>query len=100
MPLYVHFLAGGVTPDNTPHGYNLTYAFPMILFIVIAAVLYLVLFRMPHNRVPPRRFTFPAGASAAGGSAAGAAGAAGPAAGNGPKGTNGDADATAAEAGE
>lgn len=93
MPLYVHFLAGGVTPDNTPHGYNLTYAFPMILFIVIAAVLYLVLFRMPHNRVPPRRFTFSAGASAAG--------AGGPAGGNGSKGTNGDADATAgAEAGE
>jgi hypothetical protein len=97
VPLYVHFLAGGVTPDNTPHGYNLTYAFPMILFIVIAAVLYVVLFQRPHNRVPPRRFTFSAGASAA----PGAASAAGPAAGNGSSGTNGKDTATPSqEAGE
>jgi hypothetical protein len=38
------------TSDNSPHGYNLTFAFPMILFIVIAGALYLVYSR-PH-RVP------------------------------------------------
>jgi hypothetical protein len=39
-----------VTTDNSPHGYNWTFAFPMILFIVIAGALYLVYSR-PH-RVP------------------------------------------------
>jgi hypothetical protein len=34
--------------DNLPHGYNLTFAFPMILFIVIAGALYLVYSR-PHK---------------------------------------------------
>ncbi len=40
-----------VTPDNTPGGANLTFAFPIILFVVIVAVLYLWLGR-PHRRVP------------------------------------------------
>jgi len=47
--------------DNSPHGYNLTFAFPMILFIVIAGALYLV-FSRPH-RVPghgPLRISAPA----------------------------------------
>jgi hypothetical protein len=39
-----------VTSDNAPHGYNLTFAFPMILFIVIGGLLYL-LYSRPH-RVP------------------------------------------------
>jgi hypothetical protein len=43
-------LAAAVSPDNTPHGYNLTFAFPMLMFIIIAALLYLR-FRSPH-RVP------------------------------------------------
>jgi hypothetical protein len=43
-------LLAAVTPDNTPHGYNLTFAFPMLLFIIVAGVLYLR-FRRPH-RVP------------------------------------------------
>jgi hypothetical protein len=43
-------LAAAVSPDNTPHGYNLTFAFPELMFIIIAAVLYLR-FRSPH-RVP------------------------------------------------
>ncbi len=43
-------LLAAVTPDNTPHGYNLTFAFPMLLFIIVAGVLY-VRFRSPH-RVP------------------------------------------------
>jgi hypothetical protein len=43
-------LAAAISPDNTPHGYNLTFAFPELLFIVVAAALYLR-FRSPH-RVP------------------------------------------------
>ncbi len=43
-------LLAAVTPDNTPHGYNLTFAFPMLLFIIVAGALYLR-FRAPH-RVP------------------------------------------------
>ena len=42
-----------VNPDNTPHGYNWTFAFPMLLFIVIALILY-ALFSRPHRRVPGR----------------------------------------------
>jgi hypothetical protein len=37
-----------VHPDNTPHGYNLTFAFPMLMFIIIAGALFLR-FRGPHN---------------------------------------------------
>jgi hypothetical protein len=40
-----------VTPDNTPGGANLTFAFPIGLFVVVAVVLYLWLGR-PHRRVP------------------------------------------------
>jgi hypothetical protein len=43
-------LAATISPDNTPHGYNLTFAFPMLMFIIIATALYLR-FRSPH-RVP------------------------------------------------
>jgi hypothetical protein len=43
-------LAAAISPDNTPHGYNLTFAFPMLLFIIVAVALYLR-FRSPH-RVP------------------------------------------------
>jgi hypothetical protein len=60
-----YLLAAGISPDNTPHGYNWTFAFPMLLFIVIGAVLYLVLFQFPHGRVPARRITLPAGGPAA-----------------------------------
>jgi hypothetical protein len=42
-----------VNPDNTPHGYNWTFAFPMLLFIVIALILY-ALFSRPHRRIPGR----------------------------------------------
>lgn len=45
-------LLAAVQPDNTPHGYNLTFAFPMLMFIIIAGALYLR-FRKPH-RVPGR----------------------------------------------
>ena len=33
-------ILAAVSPDNTPHGYNWTFAFPMLLFIVIGIVLY------------------------------------------------------------
>jgi len=41
-------LASGITPDNTPHGYNWTFLFPMLMFIIIAGALYL-LFTRPHE---------------------------------------------------
>ena len=43
-------LAAAVHPDNTPHGYNLTFAFPMLMFIIVAGALFLRM-RSPH-RVP------------------------------------------------
>ena len=46
-------ILAAVSPDNTPHGYNWTFAFPMLLFIVIALILY-ALFSRPHRRVPSR----------------------------------------------
>lgn len=52
-----------IDPSNTPHGYNWTFAFPMLLFIVIAAILY-ALFSRPHHRVPARRISFSAAAAA------------------------------------
>ena len=57
-----------IDPANTPHGYNWTFAFPMLLFIVIAAILY-ALFSRPHRRVPARRIS---AATAAVGQTAGA----------------------------
>jgi hypothetical protein len=36
--------------DDTPHGYNLTFAFPALAFIIIAGVLYLIL--TSTHRVP------------------------------------------------
>jgi len=50
-----------VTPDNTPHGYNWTFAFPMLLFIVVALVLYM-LFSRPHRRVPGEPISVATGA--------------------------------------
>jgi len=72
-------ILAAVNPDNTPHGYNWTFAYPMLLFIVIAAVLY-YLFGRPHRRVPPRPISAsapagretPAGDMAARATAAGA----------------------------
>ena len=52
-------LAAAVTPDNTPGGYILTFAAPIGLFAVVAAILYL-LFSRPHRRVPARRTLLPA----------------------------------------
>ena len=46
-------VVAAVTPDNTPHGYNLTFAVPVALFAVVAVALYL-LFSRPHQRIPAR----------------------------------------------
>ena len=65
----MHVIAGA-SPDNTPAGYYWTFLFPMLLFIVIALILW-ALFGRPHQRVPARRITLglsprPAGAAPAG----------------------------------
>ena len=44
-------ILAAVTPDNTPGGYDFTFAFPMLLFIVVALILW-ALFGRPHRRVP------------------------------------------------
>jgi hypothetical protein len=49
----VHVIAGA-SPDNTPAGYYWTFLFPMLLFIVIALILW-ALFGRPHQRVPAGR---------------------------------------------
>jgi hypothetical protein len=43
------------TSDNAPGGAVLTFAFPIILFALIATVLYFLLFARPHPRVPAQR---------------------------------------------
>jgi hypothetical protein len=53
-------ILAAISPDNTPHGYNWTFAFPMLLFIVVALILYL-LFSRPHRRVPVRPIAAAAG---------------------------------------
>ena len=50
----ITFLAQS-TSDNAPGGAVLTFAFPIILFAIIAAVLYYIIFARPHPRVPSRR---------------------------------------------
>jgi hypothetical protein len=52
-------ILAAVTPDNTPGGSVLTFAFPVALFCVVAVILYL-LFSRPHGRIPARRATAPA----------------------------------------
>jgi len=58
------------TSDNVPGGAILTFAFPIILFAVIATVLYFVLFARPHPRVPAERVSLAAATAAPGSSAA------------------------------
>jgi len=76
-----------VHPDNTPHGYNLTFAFPMLMFIIVAGALYLV-FRSTHQvpghvALESSRWASSSRGSAAGGSAARGSAARGSAAGGG-----------------
>ena len=56
-------ILAGVNPDNTPSGFDWTFLFPMLLFIVIGTVLYL-LFSRPHRRVPGRPISSAAFATA------------------------------------
>ena len=42
-------------PDNTQGGPNLTFLFPVLLFCIIAGVLYVKVLARPHARVPARR---------------------------------------------
>jgi hypothetical protein len=66
-------ILAAVTPDNTPHGYNITFAAPMLAFIIIGGVLYL-LFSRPHRRIPAQPVRFSASRPATGSTAAGPAG--------------------------
>ena len=59
-------LLAAVRPGNTPHGYNLTFAFPMLMFIIIAGALYLR-FRGTHNVPGHVAFTSSRWARAGGG---------------------------------
>jgi len=45
------------TSDNVPGGAILTFAFPIILFAIIASTLYFLLFARPHPRVPAQRMS-------------------------------------------
>jgi hypothetical protein len=74
----ITFLAQS-TSDNAPGGAVLTFAFPVILFAIIAVVLYYLLFARPHPRVPSRRIALASSAPGApeGGAAHAAAVAAG-----------------------
>jgi hypothetical protein len=56
-----NLILAAVRPDNTPHGYNWTFAFPMLLFVVIATLLYFR-FSRPHRRIPSRPISMPAAA--------------------------------------
>ena len=56
-------LAAAISPDNTPHGYNLTFAFPELLFIIVAAALYLR-FRSRHLALLSGRRAYGAGSRA------------------------------------
>jgi hypothetical protein len=55
-----------VHPGDTPHGYNLTFAFPMLMFIIIAGALYLR-FRGAHHVPGHVAFTSSRWARAGGG---------------------------------
>jgi len=90
-------LLAAVRPDNTPHGYNLTFAFPMLMFIIVAGALYLR-FRAAHH--VPGHVSLSASRWAGGGTAAeagtvgaGSAESAGPTEAAGPADTAGAADA-------
>ena len=65
----MHVIAGA-SPDNTPAGYYWTFLFPMLLFIVIALILW-ALFGRPHQRVPARRIMLGLSPRAAGAGPAG-----------------------------
>lgn len=67
------------TSDNAMGGAVLTFAFLIILFAIVATVLYILLFSRPHPRVPARRLVYasPSGGTPDPGTARAAATAAG-----------------------
>jgi hypothetical protein len=90
----VHVIAGA-SPDNTPAGYYWTFLFPMLLFIVIALILW-ALFGRPHQRVPAGRIRLGLGSPGAAVTAAAAAAAAPGGTGNGGAANGGAANGGAA----
>jgi hypothetical protein len=64
-------------PMNSEGGSYMTFGGPIVLFCVVAVILYMLLFARPHRRVPARRIARPAHAGGPGGAAAGAAAVAG-----------------------
>jgi hypothetical protein len=93
----VHVIAGA-SPDNTPAGYYWTFLFPMLLFIVIALILW-ALFGRPHQRVPAGRIRLGLGSPGAAVTAAAAAAAAPGGTGNGGAANGGAANGGAANGG-
>jgi hypothetical protein len=79
VPITILAQGTSSTNSNAPGGAILTFAFMIILFAVVATVLYWLLFARPHRRVPPRRIAL--ASASAGAPAAGAAHAAAVAAG-------------------
>ncbi len=53
------------TNSNAPGGAIFTFAFPIILFAVIATALYFLLFGRPHRRVPSNRIVLATSAAGA-----------------------------------
>lgn len=51
------------TSSNAPGGAVLTFAFPIILFAIIATLIYYFLLSRPHARVPSRRIVLETAAS-------------------------------------
>jgi hypothetical protein len=93
-------LLAAVRPDNTPHGYNWTFAFPMLMFIIVAGALYLR-FRAAHHvpghiALSASRWAGGGTAGAAGTVGAGSAESTGPAETSGPAETTGPAEAAGA----
>jgi hypothetical protein len=64
-------LLAQATSDNAPGGAYFSLWFPLGLFIIVGAILWL-LYTRPHNRVPPRRAAH-ARAGAGGGQSVGTA---------------------------
>jgi hypothetical protein len=68
VPLTILAQGTSSTSSNAPGGAVLTFAFPIILFAVIATLIYYFLLSRPHARVPSRRIVLET-AAAGGGSA-------------------------------
>ena len=53
------------TSDNSMGGAVLTFAFLVILFAIVATILYVLLFSRPHPRVPAQRVVYASASAAA-----------------------------------